>query len=340
MELNDKLADVKINTPEEIDEVGDLIRAELASIVEKSIAFNVLDSKDLEDAMIRTDINNGSEYMIAEVPVKESSVALILNGDAMPTGAFLQGEKYTIPLFKLSTPRYQKTAQQMRVDGDSIGSLSSIASAALSRGIDRYLISLARASVQATDNEIKSEALDNQLVIKAIKMVMNEDGYASKMLMRKDDFIELLLNKNPMEFDLKLYGAFVDTCRNDRIHDLGPDTTIEAAIIKSIVDSNTICRCNGLRVMLIRYDDLLEPHEVFVFSTSERIGKMYSGSPTFEMEKRFQMAQWQSDIYMGMNIGDVYGIARIAPNLFEKPTVLEFPKVGWFRRLINFLRRK
>jgi len=178
--------------------IDDLIMAELGSIVEKSIAYDVLESDDLDAARIITEINNGSEYVMAEVPVIESSVALILTDDCQPTGQFMHGERYAVPLFRLSTPRYQKTIQQMRVDGDSVGKLSSVASAALSRGIDKYFISLSRASIQATGNEIESGVLDNHSIIKAIQMVMHEDSYASKMLMRKDDFIELLLNKNQL----------------------------------------------------------------------------------------------------------------------------------------------
>jgi len=335
-----------LGDPVKIKEFCELTESKLKGLAEKSIAHDVLEFKEIEIGEAIKDPHSDNLYMMATVPHNsEDSITMVLNMDAQPTGAFMHGsERYMIPLFRISTARYAKTVQEIKVNNISHDDITAIAYDGILQCVDQYLVSLARASVVATGQEVESDYLDKLLVTKGMKMVVDDNSFPVKMVMRKDDFFVLLRNRNINNLDLDIKGAIPYTTRTSlpSVVTVGKDQTWESLLIESMLAGNTACRVEGLRVILTHHDDILEPGEAFIFSSPDRVGRMYADAPVFEMDKRFQMVQWQADIYLGMNFGNVYSVSRIlfegAP---EKSIVIpEPPRIGWFRRIINFVFRR
>lgn len=319
----------------------DAMQNRLYDLVEKSIAYDVFEYEPIRLGNARKDANTDNYYIMSKIPGNAAdSVAMVLDMDAQPTGSYVQGqERYVIPIFKISTVRYSKQVIDIKKDNIMPDNIINKVLEALLFGIDSYLVRLSRAAVDATSQEVRGDQIDKATITEGMKMVVNDGSVPVKIVMRKDDFFVLLRNRKTsgIEMEMEVMQPTTKKAPSGFSND-----TWESILIENILAGNTICRLEGLRVILTRRDSLLDPGEMFIFSPPQLTGKMCSNSVSFEMEKRFTMLQWQAYLSLGMNFGNVYSVSRVLLQAANAKATddADISKGRWFRRIINSIFRK
>jgi hypothetical protein len=305
-------------------------------ILAGSIACEIFETAELniEEAFPRED--SSLIYVLEEIPQPLKITALILDWGGQPTGQFLKNtERYIIPIQMLATTRIKKTKAQIKKEGGwDAKRIEDLLIPSLTNGIDSYAVDLARASVTATGESITCDSfIPSKLdIIQATQSVMSGNSSPSKILMRKDDFVAIMMAEDQSDINITL--GIGTPKRNQSL-----EGTYESFIADSIAAKTIQARCEGLRIVLPLDDDVLKPGEMYVFTTRENLGKMYHGEAEFAFELRFGMAQWQADIEYGMNIFNVYGVSRMQVKRLESITLEEEPEqsVSIIQRMLSFI---
>lgn len=316
-------------------DMGENIKAEVLS---GSIAFEILESAEFVLSESFVDHASDSMYMLEDIPQTTECTSMELSMNGSPTGTYLKNpERYKIPISRLSTERMNKTATQMKKEGGwDAEQIESLSIPSLLGGMDSKVIDLARASVSITGADITcNSCIPSKLdIIQAIQFVMCDNTFPSKILMRKDDFVAFLLMGNLSDINIVLGPGIPERSQVDS------EDTYESFIARGIASKNISASLEGLKIILPLDDNVLEPGEVYVFSTKKSLGKMYYGEARFEFEIRFRMVQWQADLELGMNIFNVYGVSRMQVTPLGIAIVEEEPeqKIGIIKRILRFLR--
>lgn len=221
--------------------------------------------------------------------IDPDAVAFVMDMDAQPTGQFIQGERYVVPFFKIMTPRYWKTKQQIRVYPYPISDfIEKNGSAEIIKRKDGYFVDLMDAAVTATGNTVTGISEDvptREDFVNLFNLLDANELESKRMIMRKADF-NRLLQWNSVDIDT------------------------DAA--KTATDGWTAAKILGREVIVTVKDDIITPGYVYCITDPNFIGKHYTLEDLqFELEKRFQTIQFEVTYEMGLSFGNVYGIARL-----------------------------
>jgi len=81
---------------------------------------------------------------------------------------------------------------------------------------------------------------------------------------------------------------------------------------QTATDGWTAAKILGREIIVTVKDDIIDAGHVYCLTDPNFIGKHYTLEDLqFELEKRFQMIQFEVTYEMGMSFGNVYGIARL-----------------------------
>lgn len=221
--------------------------------------------------------------------IDPDAVAFVMDMDAQPTGQFMQGERYIVPFFKIMTPRYWKTKQQIRVYPYPITDfIEKNGSAEVIKQKDTYFVNLMDAAVTATANSVPGTSVlvpTREDFVNLFNLLDANELESKRILMRKADF-NRMLQWNSVDLDT------------------------DAA--KTATDGWTSASILGREIIVTVKDDVITPGYVYCLTDPNFIGKHYTLEELqFELEKRFQMIQFEVTYEMGLSFGNVYGIARL-----------------------------
>ena len=221
--------------------------------------------------------------------IDPDAVAFVMDMDAQPTGQFMQGERYIVPFFKIMTPRYWKTKQQIRVYPYPITDfIEKNGSAEIIKQKDTYFVNLMDAAVTATANSVPGTSIlvpTREDFVNLFNLLDANELESKRILMRKADF-NRMLQWNSVDLDT------------------------DAA--KTATDGWTSASILGREIIVTVKDDVITPGYVYCLTDPNFIGKHYTLEELqFELEKRFQMIQFEVTYEMGLSFGNVSGIARL-----------------------------
>lgn len=254
---------------------------------ESSSLDKIMVPKPLTISECQRDVNTDSAYALEEI-AEEVDVAMILDWLGQPTGQYLQGERYIIPLIVISSPRFWKTLKQIRVyEHPFTEFIERSASNEIFREKDQYFVDLCDTAITAT-GKLHTTTTVKDLTREDFKELFNlldgDELQSKKIWMRLDDFNELLTWKSA---DLDIKAG--DTAWNG----------IQTATILG-------------REVIVTIKNVFDKGEMFCFCDEKYLGKHYRLEDLkFELEKRFGIVQFQSELEMGVNFGNVYGLSKM-----------------------------
>jgi len=257
-------------------------------IHEDSFAEKIIPSKPITVGECYVD--RTSDVIYKQEEIEEEAIAFIMDMNAQPTGQFIQGERFIVPFFAIRTPRYWKTAQEIRVYQHPITEyIEKNGSAEIIRQKDQYFIDLCNAAIVASANTVNS--------------------LAAGPVPAREDFINLfnLLDGNELESKKLLMAK---TTFNQLLAWGSDELDIKAG--ETAVSGWTSATLMGREVIVTVKDGLLDDGQILAFTDPEYIGKHYVLEDLkFEMEKRFDTIQFQVSLEMGMNFGNINGVAEL-----------------------------
>jgi len=276
------------STAEGIDKLAEVSREVTAiKVRESSFWDKIIPPQNITDAECYVDRDSDTFYRQEEI--EEDGVAMVLDWRGQPTGEYMQGKRYIVPFNRFSSPRYWKTKQEIRVYKHPLTEYIERNSAnAVIKQKDGYAISLVNAAVAATGKIINGTGADGELVrsdfIKLFNLLDSYELESKKILMRKDDFNQLL-NWKSSELDLGAYDV--------------------------AKDGYTYAKLMG-REIITTIKNVFPKGYIYCFTDPQFIGKHYTLNDfQFEMEQRFQTIQWELSMEMGTALGNIYSCALL-----------------------------
>jgi len=277
-----------LSTQEGMDKIAAASQEVLSTkVYEDSYCEKILPSKPITVSECYVDTEYDVVYR--QEWIDPDAVAFVLDMDAQPTGQFIQGERYIVPFKPIRTPRYWKTKQQIRVYPYPITDfIEKNGAAEIIKQKDGYFTDLCDAAVTASGNSITGSSVlvpARKDFVNLFNLLDANELESKKILMRKADFNRLLEWKSD-------------------------DLDIKAG--ETAVDGWTSASILGREVIVTVKDNVITPGYVYCFTDPNFLGKHYTLEDlSFELEKRFDLIQFQVSLEMGMNFGNIYGVARL-----------------------------
>ena len=277
-----------VDTQAGIDKVAETTQDVLATkVYEDSFAEKFMPSKPI--TVPECYVDQTYDVIYKQEWIDPDAIAFVMDMDAQPTGKFIQGERYIVPFFKIMTPRYWKTVEQIRVYPYPITDfIEKNGSAEIIKKKDKYFVDLMDAAVTATGNSVAGGSVKvptREDFVNLFNLLDDNELESKRILMRKADFNHLL-RWNAVDLDIK-----------------AGDTAYDGWTSASIL---------GREVVVTVKDNVITPGYVYCLTDPEFIGKHYTLEELqFELEKRFRKIQFEVSYEMGMSFGNVYGIGRL-----------------------------
>lgn len=228
-----------------------------------------------------------SYYKLEEI-AEEVDIAMVLDHLGQPTGSYLQGERFTVPFFMISSERFWKTIQEIRAYKHPITDfIERSASNEIIRRKDQYGVQLCEAALAAT-GKVWNAPNFNDLVrddfVRLFNLIDGDELISKRVWMRQDDFNELLKWKSA-DIDIK-----------------AGDTAFGGVQTATILG----------REVVTTIKNVFPKGWIYCFTDPEFIGKAYTlEDMKFELEKRFNVIQFQSQLEYGCNLGNIFGISKL-----------------------------
>lgn len=278
-----------VRTQEGMDKIAEESQDVLSTkVYEDSFCEKIIPSKPI--TVPECYVDQTYDVIYRQEWIDPDAVAFVMDMDAQPTGQFIQGERYIVPFFKIMTPRYWKTKQQIRVYPYPITDfIEKNGSAEIIKQKDGYFVDLCDAAVTASGNTVAGGSVlvpTREDFVNLFNLLDANELESKRILMRKADF-NRLLQWNAVDLD------------------------VQAG--KTATDGWTSASILGREVIVTVKDDIITPGYVYCFTDPNFIGKHYTLEElAFELEKRFQLIQFEVSYEMGMSFGNIYGVARLA----------------------------
>lgn len=277
-----------VESPEGMNKIAEVSQDVLANkVYEDSFLEKFIPSKPI--TVPECYVDQTYDVIYRQEWIDPDAVAFVMDMDAQPTGKFMQGERYIVPFFKIMTPRYWKTKQQIRVYPYPITDyIEKNGSAEIIKQKDSYFVNLMDAAITATANSVAGTSVlvpTREDFVNLFNLLDANELESKRILMRKADF-NRMLQWNSVDLDT------------------------DAA--KTATDGWTSTSILGREIIVTVKDDVITPGYVYCLTDPNFIGKHYTLEELqFELEKRFQMIQFEVTYEMGLSFGNVYGIARL-----------------------------
>lgn len=242
-------------------------------------------TRTVEECQI--DLETDSYYSLEEI-AEEVDVALMLDHTGKPTGNYIQGERFKVPFFMISSERHWKTVQEIRAYKHPITDFIERSSAnEIIRKKDAYGVALTEAAITATGKVWTAPGF-NDLVrddfVKLFNLLDGDELESKRLWMRQDDYNELLKWKSA-DLDIKSGETAWNGVQTTTL--LGREIV---TTIKNVFPKGTI----------------------YCFTDPEYFGKHYTlEDMKFELERRFNIIQFQSQLELGCNLGNIYSASKL-----------------------------
>lgn len=269
---------------------------------ENSFMRKILPPQQVTKADMQVSVNHDTMVYIDEIEPNSRAMTLTFRGQ--PTARFIRAPRYEIPIFCVSSERFEKTEQELLsyrmpitkvIEDNSVKDIQEIE--------DHRGLTYVEAAVQATGQIVRGEQAEadadafgagNGLrgtvqrsdLIKLFKELDGKRRRLSKILCNEEDWDDV------MGWTIEDYG---DTVQG-----------------KVAVDGYTYDRIMGRMVIRTVKTDILQTGNIYGFTSPEFLGKfLILNNTKFYIDKVANLIMWQSWEDIGMAIGNVSSIAKL-----------------------------
>lgn len=298
-----QLFSAHLETPEGKEKVAAVAQAYIRDkLRENSFARKIVPPQMVTKADMQVSVNHDTMVYIDEVEPNSRAMSLTFRGQ--PTARFIRASRYEIPVFCISSERFEKTEQELLsyrmpitkvIEDNSVKDIQEIE--------DYRFLVYVEAAVQATGQIVRGEqAVDDATA--------NGAGTGFRGQIQRGDLISLFneLDGNRRRLNKVLMNE-VDW--NDQlrwtIEDYG-----DAQQSKIVIDGFTYDRIMGRMVVRTVKTDILQTGNIYGFTSPEWLGKfLVMNNTKFYIDKVANMIMWQAWEDIGMGIGNVASLAKL-----------------------------
>jgi len=269
---------------------------------ENSFARRILPPQQVSQSDMQVSVNHDTLVYIDYIEPNSRAMSLTFRGQ--PTARFISGEKYEIPLFTISSERFEKTEQELLayrypitkvIEDNSVRDIQEIE--------DHRFLVYVEAAVAATGNIVRGEQATEDAAL-------NGAGNGLRGTIQRSDFIELckVLDGSRRRLDkILICETDFDDIMSWTIEDFGDD--VQGKVTIEGFKYDTIF---GRKIVRTVKTDILAPGNIYGFCSPEWLGKfLILNNTRFFLDKEVNLIWWQAYEDIGMGIGNVASIAKL-----------------------------
>ena len=254
---------------------------------EEAFCRKILNPQSLTKYEVQRDVATDTVYAVVDIEPKSSAMELNFRGE--PTGHFFEADRYIVPFLKISTEQMEKSvselyAYQMPV----INIIQENQVKDVEEAEDVRFTNLCHTAVASTGKLI-DDAGETQLTTlgmsKLFRLIDGDRLNTVAMLMNHETFNDVLA-----------FESF---------------TTGEDMKSKIFVDGYSYDKWLGKALIVTSKTNVVQENEVFAFTKQKYLGHFFIlQSLQFFIQQVFDVIKWGSWEVIGMNFGNIKGIAR------------------------------
>jgi hypothetical protein len=269
---------------------------------ENSFARKILPPQMVTKNDMQVSVNHDTLVYIDEIEPESRAMTLTFRGQ--PTARFIRADRYEIPIFTVSSERFEKTEQELLsyrmpitkvIEDNSVKDIQEIE--------DHRFLSYVEAAVGATGKIVRGEQARADADV-------NGAGAGLRGVIQRDDLVDLFKELDGTRRRLQkilINESDWDDVLRWTIEDFG-----DSVQSKVVVDGYTYDRIMGRMVVRTVKTDVLQTGNIYGFTSPEWLGKfLVLNNTKFYIDKVANLIFWQSWEDIGMAIGNVASIAKL-----------------------------
>lgn len=269
---------------------------------ENSFARKVLPPQMVTKNDMQVSVNHDTLVYIDEIEPNSRAMTLTFRGQ--PTARFIRAPRYEIPIFTVSSERFEKTEQELLayrmpitkvIEDNSVKDIQEIED-------HRFLVYI-EAAVQATGQIVRGEQAQADAAANGL-------GNGLRGIIQRGDFVTLfkeLDSRRRRLAKILINEEDWDDVLRWTLEDYGD--TVQG---KVVVDGFTYDRMMGRMIIRTVKTDILQTGNIYGFTDPEWLGKfLVLNNTKFYIDKVANLIMWQSWEDIGMAIGNVASIAKL-----------------------------
>ena len=259
---------------------------------EVSFARKILNPTYVTKADLQRSINHDGLVKIVDIEPDSSAMAINFRGGA--DTRYVEGERYEIPFFMISSDDFQKTEEELLayempitevIERNSLKDIQEIEDGAFISRVNTAITATSKTANVATTGQVITKA-----VLTGLFNLLESNGTdklkTDIVLMNNQDFNELLL------WDATSVG----------------DTVGAEIVINGFTYSSLL----GKKLIVTNKSDLVPKNRVYGFAGEEYLGNFFILNDTkFWIDKKKNLITWSAYETLGMGLGNIRGCAKI-----------------------------
>ena len=285
------------------------------------------------ERVVRGDLQRSTEHdtLVKIIDIEPGSKAMAVNFRGQPTAQYIQGKRYAISFFTISSLKFEIVEQELMayempitriIEENSLKDMVEIK--------DREFLNHVDASIDAMQNEGNSSyefsvvSYQNDSISKvkgSLCLQDTADSYVAKAIQRPDIVkIKKLLKRHIVDSSgntiragrlkpalMLMTESDADDFDSWTLEDYGDKLQSETAL-----DGYTYNKVLGLRVIRTIKNDILREGNVYVFTAPEFFGRNYTlNDVKFYIDKVANRIFWQAWMDIGMGIGNIASVVKL-----------------------------
>ena len=287
------------------------------------------------ERVVRGDLQRSTEHdtMVKIIDIEPGSRAMSINFRGQPTAQYIQGKRYAISFFTISSLKFEIVEQELMayempitriIEENSLKDMVEIK--------DREFLNHVEACVNAMQDEAGSTAFTADHVLAgsafsvskvkgSLALQAGGSSYTSYAIQRPDIVkIKKLLKQQVLDTSgnvirngrlkpevMLMTESDADDFDSWTLEDYGDRLQSETA-----VDGYTYNKVLGLRIIRTIKNDILREGNVYVFTAPEFFGRNYTlNDVKFYIDKIANRIFWQAWMDIGMGIGNIASVVKL-----------------------------
>jgi hypothetical protein len=231
-----------------------------------------------------------SDTVIKIVDIEPDSKAMALNLRSQPNGKYIEGERYSIPFFKISSEKYEKSEEELIAFETPVIKLIERSTVKEIQDIeDTKFFEYCEAAIAISGlklDTLTGDFVDREAIASGIALLPQGKLRCDTIVMSEETWTDIL------KWPSGLLG--------------------DALASKVTVDGYTYNQFMGKKLVISIKRELLPKGEIWFFAEQQYLGNFFVlGSTKFFLEKRASIISWEAWETVGIGIGNINGVAKI-----------------------------
>jgi len=305
-ELNTRLVE-NLDNNENMSKVADIgamfIRTRMREL---SFARRILPPVPITKAELTRTLENDQLHKI--IDIEPNSFAQTINFRGAPPARWINGDRYAVTFFKISTPKFQKNEIELMayempittlIESSSVKDLQAIEDEAFISGVESAITESGKTLDVTTFNTV--DGLLDRIVFLKLKTLLANTGNTD--------------TQGTHNFDAKRYVAKTILMNQEDYEKIALWNVEDAGdgyVSQAVIQGATTPMVMGAQIITTIKGELVPPGTMYAFTSREYLGHSFMlGDTKFYIDKKDDIVTWSASEYIGYGIGNAYAIAKV-----------------------------